>query len=279
MSCHQQGKILTERKGMRDDMNQYHFLILGSEARQGYLAELLREAGHEVMTAEEYQPGYHDAVLLPVPQSAKYLEENASKLQKGQIVFGCNFPEELVEECDRKGIHFVDYLKVEGVACRNAISTAEGAVAEALQAGNVSIHGSQCLVIGYGRCGEVLAEKLVSLRAQVTVMDRKNVKRSRARAYGCQAIGFEKAACRMSEYDFIFNTVPARVLPAELLEKVKKDVTIIDIASKPGGVDFEYCRKNEINAKLCLGLPGKYAPKSAAKILLEVIGKTILGGD
>lgn len=264
---------------MREFMNRYHFLVLGSEARQLYLAELLRQAGHEVMTAENYQPGYHDAVLLPIPQTAKYLEENASKLQKGQIVYGCNFPEEQVEECDRRGIHFVDYMKVEGVASRNAIATAEGAIAEALQAGNVSIHGSRSLVIGYGRCGEVLAEKLVSMRAQVTVMDRKSEKRSRAESYGCQAIGFEKAAVTMPGYDFIFNTVPAPVLTGELLRRVKKDVTIIDIASKPGGTDFEFCQKNEINAKLCLGLPGKYAPKSAAKILLEVIGKTILGGE
>lgn len=260
---------------MREFMNRYHFLVLGSEARQQYLAELLRRAGHEVMTAEEYQPGYHDAVLLPVPQTAKYLEENISKLQKGQIIYGCNFPEEQVKECDNRGIHFVDYMKVEGVASRNAIATAEGAIAEALQAGNVSIHDSRTLVIGYGRCGEVLAEKLISMKAHVTVLDRKIEKRSRAQAYGCQAIGFEKAAGMMSRYDFIFNTVPAPVLARELLQRVKKDVTIIDIASKPGGTDFEFCQKNAINAKLCLGLPGKYAPKSAAKILMEVIIKSI----
>lgn len=69
-----------------------HFMVLGSETRQIYLAELLQEAGNEVMVAEEYLPGYHDVVLLPVPQTAKYLEENITKLQKGQLVFGCHFP-------------------------------------------------------------------------------------------------------------------------------------------------------------------------------------------
>lgn len=260
-------------------MNRYHFLILGSEARQLHLAKLLQEAGHEVMTAEEYQPGYHDAVLLPIPQTAKYLEENANKLQKGQMVFGCNFPSHLVEECDKRGIHFVDYMKVEGVASRNAISTAEGAIAEALKAGCVSIHDSQVLVVGYGRCGEVLAEKLISLKAHVTVMDRKSEKRARAKAYGCKTISFSETPDTMGKYDFVFNTVPALVLGEELLEKMKSDVVIIDIASNPGGVDFEYCRKNNINANLCLGLPGKYAPKSAAKILMEVIENLFLGGE
>ncbi len=131
--------------------------------------------------------------------------------------------------------------------------------------------------VGYGRCGEVLAEKLAALKANVTVMDRKEEKRARAETYGCQAVDFTMPATNMSEFDFIFNTVPAPVLDEHFLANVKKDVTIVDIASKPGGVDFEYCRKHSIDANLCLGLPGKYAPKSAAAILLVIIRKTIMG--
>lgn len=258
-------------------MNQYHFLVLGDEPRQIYLADLLREKGHVVMAAKEYLPGYHDAVLLPVPQTKKYLEENMERLQKGQIVYGCHFPPELVKMCDRRGIHFVDYMKVEGVASRNAVATAEGAIAEALQGACVSIHGSRCLVMGYGCCGEILAEKLVSLKASVTVMARKSDVRARAKGHGCEAVPFHLPPEEMRKFDFIFNTVPASVLTEEKLCAVKPDVRIIDIASSPGGVDFAYCQKQGIHAKLCLGLPGKYAPKSSAGILVEVIGKTILG--
>lgn len=255
----------------------YHFMVLGSETRQIYLAELLQNAGHEVMVSEQYLPGYHDAVLLPIPQTAKYLQENLSKMQKGQIVYGCNFPSLLLKQCEERKIQCVDYMEQEGAASLNAVATAEGAVAEALKAACVSIHGSRSLVMGYGRCGEVLAEKLVAWKAQVTVLDRKEEKRASARAHGCQAMDFTQAEDTMCEYDFIFNTVPALVLDAQLLAHVKKDVTIIDIASKPGGTDFEYCRNHSIDANLCLGLPGKYAPKSSAKILLEVIRKTIMG--
>ncbi len=260
-------------------MNRYHFLVLGEEPRQKYLAELLRENGHQVMLSENYLPGYHDAVLLPIPKTARYLEENAEKLQKGQIVYGCNFPAHIVEECDGRGIHFVDYMKVEGVSSRNAIATAEGAIAEALQAGHVTLHESETLVVGYGRCGEVLAERLVAMKAHVTVMDRKNEKRCRARAYGCHTLGFDTDCRVLSRYDYVFNTVPASVVTERFLSAMKRDVVIIDIASGSGGVDFDFCRKNGINAKLCPGLPGIYAPKSAAKILMEVIAKTILGGE
>ncbi|MDD5994109.1 MAG: NAD(P)-dependent oxidoreductase, partial [Clostridiales bacterium] len=140
-----------------------------------------------------------------------------------------------------------------------------------------SIQGSRCLVAGYGTCGAVLAHKLGQWKAQVTVMERKKKKRDIARSYGFDAVSFDDDKNHMGNYDVIFNTVPAHVLTEKLLKKVKQEVTIIDIASRPGGVDFEFCQKRGIHAKLCLGLPGKYAPKSAAGILMEVIKKTILG--
>ena len=108
-------------------------------------------------------------------------------------------------------------------------------------------------------------------------MERKEKKREMARSFGYDAVSFDESKQHMGQYDFVFNTVPAPILTNEFLMEVKPDVTVIDIASKPGGVDFEYCRKKGICAKLCLGLPGKYAPKSAAGILMEVIKKTILG--
>lgn len=258
-------------------MGKYHFLVLGEEARQKFLAAMLRELGHEVMEAEDYLPGYHDAVLLPVPQTADYLQKIEDKLQKGQTVYGCHFPADSKKCCEEKGIRFVDYMEAEGVASRNAVATAEGAIAEALQAGCVCVQDSRVLIVGYGTCGAVLADKLMAWKAKVTVVDRKETKREVAKTYGCQAVSFTELPELIGEYDIIFNTVPALVLTEGQLCQVKREAVIIDIASRPGGVDFAYCRKKNIIAKLCLGLPGKYAPKSAAGILMEVIIKTILG--
>ena len=131
----------------------YHFLVLGEEKRQYYLAQMLKKEGHEVMEAMSYQPGYHDAILLPVPQTAMFFEENKEKFQKGQVVYGCKFSETAIDYAKERGIRIVDYYKEDGVAERNALATAEGAVSEALIHGCVSIQGSECLVTGYGTCG------------------------------------------------------------------------------------------------------------------------------
>lgn len=258
-------------------MNPIHFLILGTESRQLYLRKLLAQKGYRVTASEEWEPGEYQCILLPVPKTGKYLSAILSQLKEGHIVFGCNFPEKLQEQGERQGARFVDYMKAEGVASRNAIATAEGAIVEALLCGTRSIHGSNSIVFGYGRCGEILAAKLCAMESRVTVVDRKSGQRARAIAHGCEAVDFQgdRLAEALSQADFVFNTVPAPVVSRELLQKTNEEVVIIDIASRPGGVDFEYCQQRGLHAKLSLGLPGKYAPKSAAGVLLEVIENII----
>lgn len=258
-------------------MKSIHFLILGTERRQLYLRQLLAEKGYPVTAGEEWEEGEYQCILLPVPKTGKYLSAILSKLKEGHIVFGCNFPEKLQEQGERQGARFVDYMKTEGVASRNAVATAEGAIVEALLCGIRSIHGSRSVVFGYGRCGEILAEKLCAMESHVTVIDRKSGQRARAIAHGCEAADFqgEKLARILPQADFVFNTVPAPVVNRELLQQMDDEVVIVDIASRPGGVDFEYCQQKGLHAKLSLGLPGKYAPKSAAQILLEVIENII----
>ena len=106
-------------------MNQNHFLVVGDDKRQKYLAEELRQKGHLVAQANEILQGDFEALLLPLSKTAKYVREFHDKFASGQLVFGCNFPEEIVDICDETGVHFVDYMKVAGVACKNAVVTAE----------------------------------------------------------------------------------------------------------------------------------------------------------
>ena len=69
----------------------------------------------------------------------------------------------------------------------------------------------------------------------------------------------------------MFNTAPQKSLVDDILCRLKKNATIIDIASAPGGTDFDYCKKYGICAKLCPGIPGHYAPDTAARIIFNEI--------
>ena len=68
-------------------------------------------------------------------------------------------------------------------------------------------------------------------------------------------------------YDCVFNTIPARVITSQLIDNFNNSISIFDIASKPGGVDFDYCKQKDIFATLSLGIPGRCYPKEAGILI------------
>ena len=79
----------------------------------------------------------------------------------------------------------------------------------------------------------------------------------------------------MENYDYIFNTIPYIILDESKLIKIKKECLIIDLASKPYGVDMSVAARIGIKVIIAPGLPGKVAPLTTAKYLKQVIYKEI----
>ena len=179
------------------------------------------------------------------------------------------------EYCTTHHIPVYDLMEDESVSISNAVATAEGAILEAIMRSPLTLHLSQSLILGYGRCAKILADKLNGLHSKVTIAARAKEALSYAGAYGYNTIPLMDINKYLVEFPFIFNTIPALVLDSASLSYVQKDVTIIDIASAPGGTNFEYCKQLHINASLCLALPGKYAPKTSAHILIDAILSTL----
>ena len=73
------------------------------------------------------------------------------------------------------------------------------------------------------------------------------------------------------DFDVIFNTVPAEVLDRNVLEQIPDDTLIIDLASKPGGVDFSAAKELGKKVIWALSLPGKTAPITSGRIIKETI--------
>lgn len=76
---------------------------------------------------------------------------------------------------------------------------------------------------------------------------------------------------KFGKYDIIFNTIPSMILDKERLNLLKKETIIIDLASKPGGVDFTTAKELGLNARLELGLPGRIAPITSAEYIYNVV--------
>lgn len=171
----------------------------------------------------------------------------------------------------RYNIRLIQSAEVDSIAILNSIPTAEGAIQLAMERLPITIHQSAAAVIGFGRCGITLARMLHALGADTLVLARRSAQQARAEEMGLKTATWSDLPAALSDRDVIFNTVPALVLNRPVLEQLRRDCLIIDIASEPGGVDFAAADRLGIKAYLELGLPGRVAPLTAGRILARTI--------
>ena len=65
--------------------------------------------------------------------------------------------------------------------------------------------------------------------------------------------------------------MPARVLGESRLSKLKHGCLCLDLASKPGGMDFSAASKLGVKAVWALSLPGEVAPVTSGAIIRDTI--------
>ncbi len=181
----------------------------------------------------------------------------------------------LKEIFTRHEVIICETSKLDEISILNAVPTAEGAIQAAMEKTDITIHKSQSLVLGFGRCGKILALTLKALGANVSVAARRPEVLALIEAMNFHPVPIGQLADKISPADIIFNTIPALVVDAEVLYRIKSSTIIIDISSFPYGVDFAVAERLNIKAIILPGLPGKVAPKTAGKILSQVYPQLI----
>ena len=213
-----------------------------------------------------------DGITLSTPFSnEKILLKDFFDIAKDKKIITGNITNEIKKYISLPNENIVDVLELEELTVLNAIPTAEGAIQIAMEKSTITLHDSKCLILGFGRIGKILAKMLDGLGAEVYCEARKTKDIAWIKGYGYKPIELEKLANYLEQFDFIFNTIPQVILDKQYLKLVKNDCLIIDLASKPGGIDFEEARKMGLNFEWALALPGKVAPKTAASYIGEII--------
>lgn len=264
--------------------------VIGGDLRQKTVYELLEKEypntalyGFEGCNSlPESKIG--DIIILPMPLTfdgeninAPFSSEKISidtvinALNPHCIVFGGKIPNFVINKLDEKSIAYFDYLKREELAIKNAVPTAEGAIELAISETPYTLHSSKCLVLGFGRVAKALAIRLIGLGAKTTVCARKCSDLAIAEGMGAGALYLKDLYDNIGAYDIIFNTIPAQILDKSILKEVHKDSLVIDLASKPGGVDFDAAKDRNLKIIWALSLPGKVAPYTSGKIIKDTI--------
>lgn len=292
----QSSKVL-ERLGYI--MKKFDFAIVGGDKRTACMALVLAKKGYDVIcfgtmkyaTNEKiyYTDTLQEAItkasviVCGIPFEKKgglYFEEERFKtpltelqrlLRKHHKIFGGVISEDFKRVCEKRNIGCFDFMQEEALTIYNAVATAEGAILEALLHKDTQLHHSQVLVLGYGRCGKVLADKLKGLSGQVTVCSAQPQELAYAAAVGFQVLPLSEMPQRVECFEYVFNTIPATILTESCLKNMKEDSLIIDIASNRVGVDYEAANLLKREALYCPGLPGKYASLSCAERLVDFV--------
>ncbi|WP_366921736.1 dipicolinate synthase subunit DpsA [Metallumcola ferriviriculae] len=280
-------------------------VVLGGDRRQLFLMENLVRKGIMVTAvgfSKELLPKGVDfsteinsvlehasAIILPMPgidnhgqikvafseKPLRLTHENLRNIPKNVPVLVGAANEQLKQWSKDYGFKLIEIANDDQLAILNSIPTAEGALALAMNESPITLHGSFVIIFGFGRVGVTLARLSKSMGADTWVAARKPSALARASEMGCGQILMAEMDTILSRADFIFNTVPQLVLGQKAIDYLPPSAVIIDLASAPGGVDFQYAQEVGIKALLVPGLPGKVAPKTAGEMLARVIPRIL----
>lgn len=276
------------------------FALCGGDGRQARLAGLLLADGHGVRawaleraelpggalrceSAAEALEGA-DCLLLPMPVSARSGLLNAPLSDSAHClgeVFAAAAPDMLVcggmpgaearAVASGRGLRLHDYGAREELLAANAVATAEGAIGVLLGETERTLWRSRVLVTGWGHVARALAPRLAALGAEVCVCARSPGARAQAQAAGLEALAPAQLPEALPACGIVVNTVPAPLLTAARVAGMKPDALILDLASAPGGTDFEAARAFGIRALTAPGLPGKWSPETAAEAVRDAV--------
>lgn len=123
----------------------------------------------------------------------------------------------------------------------------------------ITIHKAHVCVVGQGTIGFLLTRTLILLGAQVHVAARNPVQRAAAYAAGATVHTLEELPALAADLDMLFSSVPQRVIGRDVLERLRPDALVVDLAGPPGGVDFHTANELGLKALWARGL-GSRAP-------------------
>ena len=228
-----------------------------------------------------------ERVIGPIPFSSNGITINAPFSEKditvremmhvinAKVLIAGGISPEVYGMANDEYIEIIDIMKREELAVLNTIATAEGTIQIAIENTNKILHGSEVLILGFGRIGKVLARKLAGLSVKVTCAARKDEDLAWIEAYGHKSTNINSIGENLGQYDIIINTVPHMILNQERLQYLKEDCLLIDLASNPGGIDKKAVKDKKIKFVWALSLPGKVAPTTSAEFIKETINNII----
>lgn len=208
----------------------------------------------------------NDALIF-APNKKMEVEE-ALTLPNDIKLFLGNVSGEVQDILKKKNIVYTNILKDEIFALKNAQLTAEGILAIILAQSEKSIFENNVLILGAGRVGKATASLFQKVGINCSLVSYNQEKFAENYLFAQKNFFQESFKNEINNFDIIINTIPAKILKQEIIEKIDKNTIFIEIASintltLDEAQNFVYI--------LAPALPQKYSCQTAGKLMFESI--------
>ena len=251
-------------------------LIIGGDRRMLYTKSALEKQGFKVNTLGllEGDGGdikEADAVILPVPLTRDGVDINCS-------LTGSKIPLGILSDVKQSAKifgggkleikNYTDYLALDSYALKNAVLTAEGAICHVLQNTDFSLWKSNVLVIGYGRVGKILTDRLIAFKANVFVSARSERDFAMLEALSVNHLETDRLYACKTRFDAVFNSVDIKF--SDSAAAAFSGSLYIDLSSR-GALPEDAGLKYGVKYEKLPGIPAKTAPVTAGGIIAETV--------
>jgi len=241
-----------------------HIFIPGTDARMQAAKDEALARGHAITDAIDC-----DAALLPLPDSTGAVAPLLSLSGHNRRALHGRLHPSQIKALQNRGWQPVNIQEDDVYIRDNALISAEGALHAAMSRVDYTLRGALCAVVGYGRIGQELTRLLLATGATVHVIARREASRKLAASNGAQVFDLSEMTKAFCGVQMLFNTVPCRIIDCGHLQSLMPGALIMELASPPYGFELEKAQSLGFDAILESGIPSRYAPRTAARLLMD----------
>lgn len=247
-------------------MNRY-FLGL-NDKRIKEVARILESEGKAVYDFETNLEKIERGDIVIVSPAYKWKEEIISKLREEILVFGSKVRDDHKKFLEK--VRYVDLMSIEDFVIDNAKLTAENFLVDFILNTNSSMYEQKILILGNGRVAKALWYLFLKLGISFDVMMRREDEYNLSKLIANNSYKFDEYESRIGQYDVVINTIPTCLFKDA--SRFKENCVVFELASVN-------CLEDAKGVKyvLCPALPAKYSPKSAGRLIMNVVKDTLKG--
>ena len=191
-------------------------IFLGNDKRSINAAKLIKQILKDIkITIFENSNQIneiYDIYIMPIPLSLNGKSLNNTQVNIALEKIINNIPENAIKLSAGNYLkNSIDIVARNDFSYKNAVPTAEGAIALAMNNTEITLEESKVLVTGFGRVSKILIQKLIALCKDITVALRNKSDMVLLDTLGINVLPIEKVAVNIKNFDIIFNTIPYKI--------------------------------------------------------------------